>query len=102
MLPNHLIVGAYLLRGVLLWIVGRATITFFLILGGGSGLTIPFIMIVVFLAMIILLGWIDIGRQRERILLGNLGVHPIVVTGLIAFPAVVGEILLYSGAALFT
>jgi hypothetical protein len=95
-----LIVGVYLLRGVVLWVVGRATITVFLILGGGSGLAIPFVFIVLFLTTIAALGWIDIGRQRERILLGNLGVHPLAVTSLIAAPAVLGEILLRGGAAL--
>ncbi|HST07780.1 MAG TPA: hypothetical protein VLJ83_06380 [Gemmatimonadaceae bacterium] len=101
MTPSTLVTTAYLLRGALLWAVTRATISLFLVLGGGSGVALPFVMIVLVVAAVVLLGWIDIRRQHERILLGNLGIRPLVVSVLLAAPAVIGETLLSAGAAVF-
>jgi hypothetical protein len=97
MATSTLITTAYLLRGALLWAVARATVSLFLVLGGGSGVAIPFVMIILVVATVVVLGWIDIRRKHERVLLGNLGVRPLVVSALLAAPAVLGETLLSLG-----
>ena len=99
MASNTLVTTAFLFRGALLWAVTRATVSLFLVLGGGTGLAIPFIMIVLVVATVVVLGWLDIRRRHERVLLGNLGIRPLLVTALLAGPAVLGEALLTAGAA---
>ena len=102
MATNTLVTTTYLLRGALLWAVARATISLFLVLGGGSAVALPFVMIIPVVAAVVFLGWIDIGRRHERILLGNLGIRPLFISALLAAPAVVGEALLSAGAAILT
>jgi hypothetical protein len=100
MLPNRLVVRAYLFRGALLWIVTRATITSALVLAGSNALRLSTAALVEVVLLIVALGWIETRRRRESALLGNLGVSPVVLSVFFGAPALLGELLLRTGAAL--
>lgn len=102
MRPNPLIVRAYLFRGALLWIVTRAAITGALVLAGGNALRLSTAAVVEVILLIVALGWIETRRRRESALLGNLGVPPLALSAIFAAPALLGEIVVRIGAAVFT
>lgn len=101
MRPNPLIVRAYLFRGALLWIVTRAAITGVFVLAGGNALKLSTVALVELVLLIVALGWIETRRHREISLLGNLGVSPLVLSAFFAGPALLGEIVVLIGAAVF-
>lgn len=58
--------------------------------------------LVAIVLLILALGWIETRRRRESVLLGNLGVSPLVLSIFFAAPAILGELALRVGAALVT
>jgi hypothetical protein len=98
--PNPLVVRAYLFRGVLLWIVARATIAGALLLAGGDALKLSTTALVEVVLLIVALGWIETRRRREGVLLANLGVSPLMLSVFFAGPALLGEFVLRFVAAL--
>jgi hypothetical protein len=99
MVPNTLVASAYLRRGLLLWLVTRAAITSVLLIAGADIRKFSTTALVEVVLLIVVLGWFEILRHRERTLLGNLGVSPLVISILFAVPAMLGEAMLRIGAA---
>lgn len=99
MVPNTLVVSAYLRRGLLLWVVIRAAITFVLLIAGADIRKLSTTALVEVILLIVVLGWLEILRHRERTLLSNLGISPIVLSILLAVPAMLGEAALRIGAS---
>lgn len=99
MLPNPLVIRAYLFRGVLLWIVTRVAITSVLLLAGVDAIKLSTAAIVEVVLLIVVLGWIETLRHRERALLGNLGVSPVLLSTFFGAPALLGELVLRIGGA---
>jgi len=77
MLVNSFVAKPYLLRGLWLWLVARAPITILLVLVGADGLNLSASAQVEVVVLVVALGWIETLRRRERALLGNLGVSPV-------------------------
>lgn len=98
MLPNQLIVRSYLFRGALLWIVTRSAISGILVLAGAEALELNTAATVEVVLLIVALGWIETFRHRERALLGNLAVSPLLLSTFFAGPALLGELALRIGA----
>lgn len=93
---------AYLFRGALLWIVARMTLTGALVLAGSDALKLSTAALVEVILLIVALGWLETRRRRERVLLANLGVSPLLLSLFFAGPALFGEFVLRFGLALFS
>jgi hypothetical protein len=98
--PNSLVLRTYLVRGALLWIVTRAIITGALLLAGSSALRLSPAAFIEVVLLIVALGWIETRRRHESVFLANLGVSPLVLSTLFGVPALLGELLVHTGAAL--
>jgi len=101
MLANSLVAKAYLRRGLWLWLVARATITTVLLIAGADAWNLSASALTVVVLLIVALGWFETFRHRERALLGNLGVSPLLLSAFFAVPALLGETLLGIGATVF-
>jgi hypothetical protein len=84
----------------LLWIVTRAAISIVLVLAGSNALKLSPATLVELVLLVVALGWIETRRRRESALLGNLGVRPLVLSVFFGAPALLGELLLRTGAGL--
>ena len=71
-----------------------------LLFGQGDPLRLTASQTLVLLGAIIAIAFVDMRRHRETILIGNLGLHPVMVALLFGAPALVGEILIRGGASL--
>lgn len=101
MRPDSVVIRPYLLRGLFLWIVTRVAITGVILLAGGNAIEFSTAASVEVVILIVALGWVETLRLRERALLGNLGVSPLVLSSFFAGPALLGELALrIAGAAL--
>jgi hypothetical protein len=96
--PNSLVLRAYLIRGAWLWIVARGIITGALLLAGSDALHLSPVAFIEVVLLIVALGWIDMRRRRESVFLANLGVSPLVLSALFGVPALLGEMLVRTGA----
>lgn len=85
---------AYLPRGVLLWLAVRAVISCMLIAAKQPVLQPSFLGALTIVPCCFVAGWLDIGRRKEQVLLGNLGLSRTTVAGLLAAPAAAGELAL--------
>ena len=114
MRPNRLIVRAYLARGAWLWVLARALLLAVLVFAPSFAPrdpTLPSPAEMLFrpspVAMLwtvmlsVMLGWADVGRRRERALLGNLGVRPLHLTAFFAVTAAAGETVVVLVAGFF-
>lgn len=99
MLANTLVANAYLRRGLWLWLVIRATITTVLLIAGADARKLSTTALADVVLLVVALGWLETLRHRERALLGNLGVSPLLLSAFFAVPALLGEALLRIGAA---
>lgn len=99
MVPSTLVTNAYLRRGLLLWLVIRAALTCVLWIAGDEVWQLSAIALVEVVLLIVALGWLETLRHRERALLGNLGVSPLLLSALFAVPAMLGEAMLRIGAS---
>ncbi|MEO5590338.1 MAG: hypothetical protein ABIS03_12185 [Gemmatimonadaceae bacterium] len=100
-LPNFLISQSYLLRGISLWVLTRVAIAGVLLLAGGDAVELSTAAALEVVVLIVALGWIETFRHRERTLLGNLGVSPLVTSLFFAGPAILGELFTRIGGAFF-
>jgi hypothetical protein len=69
-------------------------------LAGSNALRLSAAALVALVLLVVALGWIETRRHREGALLGNLGISPLVLSVFLGAPAVLGELLLGTGAAL--
>lgn len=99
MRPNPLIARAYLARGARLWLLTRVSISGVFLLAGFDPATLSAAptLAIVFLSIFVCL--LETGRRRERALLANLGIHPLMLGALFAGPALIGEIAVRLGGA---
>ena len=85
---------AYLVRGATCWIAAHAVVAVVAVFGSLPPLplttTAAFEMVVVSVA----LGFVDTHRRREMTLIGDLAIHPVALTGALAMPAILGELIL--------
>lgn len=91
MRPNRLIVRAYLGRGLGLWLAVRAVGTAVLLVGRVNPMRLPVASSIQLVAFAVGVCFLETHRQRERALLGNLGVRPASLAVIFALPAIVGE-----------
>ena len=86
-----LVIAAYLRRGAIIWLTMRLCVSGVLLLGGDNPLhpsvptTFAFVWLTVGLTVL------DIRRRHEQMLIGNLGLRPVVVSLLTVVPAATGE-----------
>jgi hypothetical protein len=94
MTPNRLVVRAYALRAFRLWLGARGVLSLSLLLAEVNPLALG--IDAIFWSIVFSVGvcFLDIRRQRERALLGNLAVSPVFLAALFAAVAVGGEALL--------
>jgi len=89
---------AYLVRGATCWLAAHAVVAAVAWFGGLPALPLSasaaFEMVVASVA----LGFVDALRRREMALIGNLAIHPVVLAGALATPAIVGELILRAPA----
>lgn len=101
MWPNSVIVRAYMFRGAKLWLLLRTLLTGLFLLGGSPSILLPVSVLCGVVALSVFLAFLDTYRYRERVLLGNLGVRPVVLGMLFLIPAAIGETTLRAGWVLF-
>ncbi len=94
-----MIARLYLTRSLWLWCLARALLTLLLLIGGTDPLNLSIQSTIVLVCVILSLGWIEIRRHRELALLGNLAIHPVILSVLLVAPAVAGEIAIRIGLA---
>ena len=102
MVPNTLVASAYLRRGLWLWLVIRATITSVLLIAGADVRKLSTTASVEVVLLIVVVGWLETFRHRERALLGNLCVSPLLLSTFFAVPALLGEAILRIGTSVLT
>ena len=101
MRPNRLIVQAYLSRGARLWLIVRAMLSGVFLLAGTNPVRLSALVGVEIVLLTGAVSFLEIRRRRERALLANLGVRPLVCGALSAAPALIGELALRAGGTAF-
>jgi hypothetical protein len=101
MRPDPLIVRAYLTRGVKVWVLTRALLIVAFLFSNADPFRLSAIEFIAVITLSAALGFLETRRHRERALLGNLGVSPLVLGALFSGPALVGEIAFRLGVAAF-
>ncbi|HEY2165514.1 MAG TPA: hypothetical protein VGH04_16065 [Gemmatimonadaceae bacterium] len=86
---------AYLVRGATCWIAAHAVVAIVAWFGGLPALPLTASGAVEMIAASVALGFVDTRRRREMALIGNLAIHPVALTGALATPAVLGELMLH-------
>ena len=92
--PNRLIVTAYLARAALLWLLARAALGIVLLFGGFDPIRLLPIARMEVVLLSVAIGFLDVRRRHEFVLLGNLGVRRRVLALLFAIPAIVADVVL--------
>ena len=93
MRANSFIVRAYLVRGAVVWVGARLMISAVLFLAGVNPGRVGIGVSVAIIAIAVALGFVETRRQRERVLLANLGVSLSSLATLPGAPAIAGELL---------
>lgn len=101
MRSDPLIVRAYLARGTRLWVITRALLIVAFLFASADPFRLSAVELVGVITLSAALGFLETRRHRERALLGNLGVSPLLLGGLFAAPAFVGEVAIRLGMAAF-
>jgi hypothetical protein len=103
MLPNPLVVRAYLFRSARLWVGIRALTAIAL---GIAELPPPFPhspkAALLFVLISTTLCFVDVWRRRERALIGNLGMSPWTLGAVSVVPPTLGELCVVIGAQLLS
>ncbi len=99
MLPNRLVVHAYLRRAAILWIIVRVSLSVVFVLAGVDAMRISGLTMVGVVLLCGALGVLESHRHREWAFLGNLSVTPPVLGALLLTPALVGEVVLQLSGA---
>ncbi len=84
----------YLVRGATCWLAAHAVVAVVAWFGSLPALPLTASGAFEMIAVSVALGFVDTLRRREMALIGNLAIHPIVLTGALATPAIVGELIL--------
>jgi len=92
MWPNQILLRAYLLRGVMIWLGVRMIVAAIVSLAGGSPLQLSAATSLEVVAISVILGFVEFSRRRERALLANLGVSRLILFWICLFPACVSEL----------
>lgn len=92
MLPNPLIIRAYVTRGVQLWVGARILFGGVLALATMDPVHLTFSATMLMIGLSTALGIADIVRRHERAFLENLGVSRAALVACFAGPAMLGEI----------
>ena|SRR5689334_14186861 len=101
MSPNRLIIRAHLRRGARLWLIARAMLSGVFLLAGTNPFRLSAIVAVEIVLLTGAVSFIETHRRRERALLANLGVRPLILGALFAAPALIGEVTLRLGGTAF-
>jgi hypothetical protein len=96
MLPNPLVATLMLRRGARIWFVARSAISGVILLSGDDPLRLPIGTTVAVLLISVTLGYVELYRNHERDLIGNLGVKRRTIGALFLGPALLGELLVRS------
>lgn len=102
MRPDRLVVRAYLSRGTKLWVLTRAASSGVFMLAESNPLALSGAAILGIVALSTLLGFLETWLRHESVLLGNLGISPLVLGVFFFVPALFGEaVLRFMGAVLW-
>lgn len=99
MLPNRLVATMMLRRGARLYLIARVAISGLIVLSGDDPFRLPVSTTVGVLFTCITLGYVEMYRNHERDLLGNLGIKRRSIAGFFLVPALVGELIVRGVAA---
>lgn len=91
MVPNRLVVRAFLWRSACIWIGARALLSAAFLFAALDPIHLPPIAIAQIVFVTVVLCLIDVHRRHERALLGNLAVDYKSLMLLFSGPAIVGE-----------
>ncbi len=83
-------------RSARLWAITRIALSAVFFLAGENPLRLSIFPVVGIVALVTVLGAIEIRRNREMALLGNLGVSPLPLSAILLGPAATGELTLAS------
>jgi hypothetical protein len=86
----------YLVRGATCWLAAHAVVAIVALFGGLPAIPLTAAGAVEMIAVSAALGFADTLRRREMALIGNLAIHPVALTGALAAPAVLGELILHA------
>jgi hypothetical protein len=87
---------AYLVRGATCWLAAHAVVGIVAWFGSLPALPLTASGAVEMIAASGALGFADTLRRREMALIGNLAIHPVALTGALATPAILGELILHA------
>jgi hypothetical protein len=87
---------AYLVRGATCWLAAHAVTAIVAWFGGLPALPLTTSAAFEMIAASVALGFVDTVRRREMALIGNLAIHPVALTGALAIPAILGELILHA------
>jgi hypothetical protein len=87
---------AYLVRGATCWLAAHAVVAVVAWFGSLPALPLTTSGAVDMIAVSVALGFADTLRRREMALIGNLAIHPVALTGALAAPAILGELILHA------
>lgn len=93
------ILKAYLRRGATMWLMMRLCVSAVLLFGREDPLHVAPSTVLMLIAATAGLTLIDMRRRNERMLIGNLGYRPSVLSAIAVVPAAAGEIALRLAAA---
>lgn len=96
MLPRSLIVRAYLARSLLLWLGIRVILALAGALAASDLVRLSAAAIPLVVCLTVVVAFVDTRRRHERVLLGNLGIGPVVLASLFAVPPLVAEIAIHA------
>lgn len=96
LLPNSLIVRAYLARSLRLWLGIRVVLLLAGALAASNFARVSAGAIVPIVCLTVVVGFIDTRRRHERALLGNLGIGAVTLAVLFALPPLVAEIAIHA------
>ena len=99
MRPKSLIVRALLVRGLAMWI-GARVLAALVFMFAQIPVTLTVEAAIDLVVVAVALGFIDVGRRRERALLANLGIGATALAACLAAPAACGELSLRLLAAI--
>ena len=84
-----------------MWLAIRVTLSGVLLLAGANPIQLSAAAVVEIVFLSVVVSLLETHRRRERALLANLGVRPLLLGALFAGPALIGEVALQlAGAAL--
>jgi hypothetical protein len=84
----------YLVRGATCWLAAHAVVAVVAWFGALPALPLTAFAAFEMIAVSVALGFVDTLRRHEMALIDNLAIHPVALTGALATPAILGEVIL--------